>query len=76
MGGLVLVGTIVEAYVQSLGFYHEHYLWPKKKYGVLTPLRWQDVVFLFAFWLVAMGLVYLSCRLLKNALRRDLSVMP
>jgi len=70
VGGLLLLGTLIEAYFQSFGFYQEHYVWPKEKYGVLTPLRWQDIVFLIAFWLVAIGLFYLSYRLLKYALRR------
>ena len=71
VGGLLLLGTLVEAYFQSFGFYQEHYVWPKEKYGVLTPLTWQDIVFLVAFWLVAIGLFYLSYRLLKYALRRE-----
>lgn len=71
VGGLLLLGTLVEAYFQSFGFYQEHYVWPKEKYGVLTPLTWQDIVFLVTFWLVAMGLFYLSYRLLKYALRRE-----
>ncbi len=69
VGGLLLLGTLVEAYFQSFGFYQEHYVWPREKYGVLMPLRWQDIVFLVAFWLVAIGLLYLSYRLLKYALR-------
>ena len=71
IGGLLLLGTLVEAYFQSFGFYQEHYLWPKEKYGVLTPLRWQDVVFLIVFWPIAIGLVYLSYRLLRYAFRRE-----
>jgi hypothetical protein len=74
VGGLLLLGTLVEAFFQSFGFYQEHYLWPKEKYGVLTSLRWQDIVFLVAFWLVAVGLFYLSYRLLKYALRREPAV--
>jgi hypothetical protein len=71
VGGLLLVATLVEGYFQSFGFYQEHYVWPKEKYGVLTPLRSQDIVFLVAFWVVAMGLLYLSYRLLRYALRRE-----
>jgi hypothetical protein len=71
VGSLLLLGTLIEAHFQSCGFYREHYVWPMQKYGVLTPLRWQDVVFLVAFWLVAIGLFYLSYRLLKYALRRE-----
>jgi hypothetical protein len=71
VGPILLLGTLVEAYFQSFGFYQEHYLWPKEKYGVLTPLRWQDIVFLIVFWVVAIGLFYLSYRLLKYAVRRE-----
>jgi hypothetical protein len=70
-GSLLLVGTLVEAYFQSFGFYKEHYVWPMEKYGVLTPLRWQDVAFLVVFWPVALTLFYLSYRLLRYALRRE-----
>jgi len=69
-GVLVSLGTGVEAYLQSFGFYAEHYVWPKEKYGVLTPLRCQDIVFLAVFWPVAIGLFYLAFRLLKFAFQR------
>ena len=72
-GSLLLVGTLLEAYFQSFGFYEEHYVWPKEKCGVLTPLRWQDVAFLVVFWPVASGLFYMSYRLLKYAFRRQSS---
>jgi hypothetical protein len=39
-----------------------------EKYGVLTPLRWQDKIFWAAFWLIVIGLFYASYRLLKYAL--------
>jgi len=66
-GSFLLVVTLWQSYLQSFGFYTEHYLWPREKYGVVTPLRWQDVLFLFVFWPLAVGLFYLSYRLLKNA---------
>lgn len=71
VGGLLLLGTLVEGYFQSFGFYQEHYVWAKEKYGVLTPLRWQDIVFLVVFWLIAIALFYLSYRLLRYAFRRE-----
>jgi NADH:ubiquinone oxidoreductase subunit 5 (subunit L)/multisubunit Na+/H+ antiporter MnhA subunit len=71
VGGLLLLGTLIEGYFQSFGFYQEHYVWPKVKYGVLTPLRWQDIVFLVAFWVIAAALFYLSYRLLRHAFRRE-----
>ena len=71
VGSLLLMGTLAEAYFQSFGFYKEHYVWPKEKYGVLTPLRWQDVAFLAVFWPLALALFYLSYRLLRYAFRRE-----
>ncbi len=59
----------IEGYFQSFGFYREHYVIPLKKYGVLTPLRLQDIVFLVSFWIVAIALLYVSIRLLKYAFR-------
>ena len=69
LGAVLLMGTCVEGYIQSVGFYVEHYVWPEQKYGVLTPLRWQDCVFLVMFWIVAIVVFYLSYRLLKFAIR-------
>jgi hypothetical protein len=75
VGGVLLLGTLVEAYFQSFGFYQEHYVWPMQKYGVPTPLRWQDMVFLVVFWLIAIALLHASYRLLKYAFRREFSVI-
>jgi hypothetical protein len=66
-GALILGTTLVEGYFQSFGFYREHYVWPMEKFGVLTPLRWQDKAFLAGFWTLAVGLIYLSYRLLSYA---------
>ena len=71
VGGFIILGTLVEGYFQSFGFYQEHYAWPKQKYGVLTPLRWQDIVFLVVFWVVAIALFYVSSKLLRYAFRRQ-----
>jgi len=70
IGGPLLVATLVEAYFQSFGFYREHYVIPKEKYGVLTPFRWQDLAVLVVFWLVASLCLYASYRLLKYAFGR------
>jgi len=72
-GGLLLLGTIIEAGRGGFGFYQEHYLIPKEKYGILTPLRWQDDAALILFLLVLMGLGYIAYRLLKYAFRREVS---
>ena len=74
IGGPLLLVTLVEAYFQSFGFYKEHYLIPMEKYGVLMPVRWQDIVFLIVFWLLAIVLLYASYRLLKFAFRRGSTV--
>ena len=71
IGILLLVGTLVEGYLQSFAFHQEHYIWPKEKYGLVTPPRWQDKVFLVAFWIVAFGLSYSWYRLLKYSFRRE-----
>jgi hypothetical protein len=70
-GGALLLVTLIEAYFQSFGFYEEHYIWPMQKYGVPTALRWQDIVFVVVFWLIAIALLYASYRLLKYAFRRE-----
>jgi NADH:ubiquinone oxidoreductase subunit 5 (subunit L)/multisubunit Na+/H+ antiporter MnhA subunit len=77
VGVPILLCTLVEAYFQSFGFYREHFSWPIEKYGALTPLRWQDIVFLVVFWIAAIASFYLSFRLLRFAFRgspRDTSV--
>ena len=62
---------LFEAYVQSFGFYAEHWTMPIQKYGVGTALRWQDVAFLVVAWPILIGLFYVSYRLLKCAFRPD-----
>jgi len=68
-GVLILLCTAVEGYFQSFGFYEEHFVWPIEKFGVLTPLRWQDIVFLVVFWIAAIAFSYLSFCLLRFAFR-------
>jgi hypothetical protein len=67
VGGVLFLGTLVEGYFQSVVFYRENFVWPKEKYGVLTPLRWQDIASLAAFWPVAIALIYVSYRLMRYA---------
>lgn len=67
----LLLVTLREAYFQSFGFYAEHYTVPMEKFGVRTPLRWQDIMFLAVFWPTAIALIYVSYRLLKYAFRRE-----
>ena len=69
VGGALLLGTAIETWRQIFWFYQEHYVWPMEKYGVLSPLRWQDIAFLAAFLVLAIALVYLSYRLIKFATR-------
>jgi hypothetical protein len=64
-----MLGSIVGAYLQSFGFYREHYLISMQKYGVSTPLRWQDIVWRMVFWPLAIGSLYASYRLLKYGFR-------
>jgi hypothetical protein len=71
VGGVLLLGTGFTTWRQIFWFYREHYVWPMEKYGVLTPLRWQDFVFLAAFLVLAIALAYASYRLIKYAARTD-----
>jgi hypothetical protein len=70
LGGALLLATLVEAYFPGVHFYQDYYLIPKEKYGVLTPLRWQEIVFLVAFWVVVLALGCVSYRLWRRAFRR------
>jgi hypothetical protein len=72
IGVPLLLVTAFEAYLQSFGFYAEHYTIPMEKLGVRTAIRWQDIVFLVLFWPIAIMLFYVSYRLLKHAFRREL----
>lgn len=69
IGSLLLATTLTELVNATYGFYEEYYLFPEQKYGVLDPLRWQDIVFLIGFYFVSAALLYLSFRLLRRALR-------
>jgi hypothetical protein len=71
LGIPLLLVMAFEAYLQSFGFYFDHYTLPMEKYGVRTPLRSEDVAFLAAFWLIAVALFYISYRLLRFAFRRE-----
>ncbi len=68
-GGVLLLGTAIATWRQIIWFYQEHYVWPMEKWGVLTPLRWQDIVFNVGFLALAIALVYVSYRLIKFAAR-------
>jgi hypothetical protein len=68
--GLAILGaTLIEAYFQGFAFHTEHYVWPMEKYGVLSPLRWQDKVFEVLLGVVALLLLYAAYRLLRYAFR-------
>lgn len=69
-GSLVLLCTVFETIRGSWGLYLEFYRIPKEKYGVLSPLRWQDGVFIIGFYGLALVLGYLSYRLLSYAFRQ------
>jgi hypothetical protein len=71
LGVPLLLVMLYEAYLQSFGFYAEHWTIPIEKYGVRTALRLQDVVFLVVIWPILLALFYVSYRLLKYAFRRN-----
>jgi len=58
-------------YSLNFNFYVEYWWMPLDKYGVRTPLRWQDSLFIAAVWLVLLVLFYVAYRLLKFTFRRD-----
>jgi len=69
VGALLFLGALVESCHGRFGLYQEYNLLPKEKYGVLTPLRWQDIAFLVSFWLMMSGLFFLSYWLLRYSFR-------
>ena len=73
LGVPLFLATAWGAYSLSFNFYVEYWWMPLDKYGVLTPLRWQDVVFIAAVWSVLLALFYVSYRLLKFAFHRERS---
>jgi hypothetical protein len=74
IGVPLLLGTLWGTYSANLNFYIEYWWMPLYKFGVRTPLRWQDIVFIVAVWSVLLVLFYVSYRLLKFAFRRERSV--
>ena len=73
LGVPLFLATLLGACFQSFNFYVEFWWMPFDKYGVRTPLRWQDVVFIAAVWSVLLVLFYVSYRLLKFAFRHERS---
>jgi hypothetical protein len=67
-GALMWSALSIEAWTVSYGFYEDHYKFPLEKYGVLSPLRWQDITFLAGFWIVIVALFWVSYRLVRYAL--------
>lgn len=63
------IPTLFEAIRVSYFFYQDHYTIPLEKYGVLTPMRWQDIVFIAGFWAVALAILLLAYALLRTAFR-------
>jgi hypothetical protein len=67
LGALLWSALSVYAWFISYDFYLDHYVFPLEKYGVLSPLRWQDLTFLIVFWILILGLFYVSYRLVRYA---------
>src|SRR6266481_4707496 len=73
LGVPLSLATLWGAYSLSFNFYVE-YLWmPLDKYGVRTPLHWQEIVVMAAVWSVLLALFYVFYRLLKFAFHRERS---
>jgi hypothetical protein len=73
LGVPLSLATLGGACSLTFNFYVEYWWMPFDKYGVRTPLRWQDVVFIAAVWSVLLVLFYVSYRLLKFAFHRERS---
>jgi hypothetical protein len=73
LGVPLFLATLWGAYSASFNFYVEYWWMPLDKYGVRTPLRWQDILIMVAVWSVLLVLFYVSYRLLKVALHRERS---
>ena len=71
LGVPLSLATLWGAYSLSIKSYVEYWWMPLAKYGVRTPLRWQDAVFMAAVWAVLLVLFYVSYRLLKFAFHRE-----
>lgn len=68
-GSLLLLATVVAMYRMSASAYYNYYLYPRVKDGYIMPLRWQDVAFTIAFWVVAGVLCFVAYRLVRTGLR-------
>lgn len=73
LGVPLFLATLWGAYSLNLNFYVDFWWMPLDKYGVRTPLRWQDIAFIAAVWFVLLMLFYVSYRLLKFAFHRERS---
>jgi hypothetical protein len=71
VAGALWFGSIIRRCRQIFWFYPEHLLRPLEKYGVLTPLHWQDSAFLAALLVLAIAFVQAPDRLRKHATRTD-----
>jgi hypothetical protein len=69
LGVPLFLVTLWGAYSVNFNFYVQYWWMPLDKYGVRTPLRSQDAVFITAVWSVLLALFYISYRLLKYAIR-------
>jgi hypothetical protein len=71
----VLTVTLYFSCVVGSGMYNDYILFPKEKAEdhYIAPTRWQDFTFLAIFWTTAILLMFAAFRLLRFALKRQLS---
>jgi hypothetical protein len=71
VGSTLLLETLFTAYSSCRSMYYDYYFYPMAKDRYVMPLRWQDIVSLVVYWFGAVAVSYVSCRLLKYALRHQ-----
>jgi hypothetical protein len=66
---VLVIPTLFEAIAISHQFYEDQYRIPLEKFGVLTAIRWQDLVFITGFWIVVIAILRFVLILMMRAIR-------
>jgi predicted permease len=75
---VILLPTAYFSYVVGRGMYYDYILFPKLKAEdhYIAPTRWQDFTFLAVFWMFILAVAFLSFRMVRFALKRDVQASP
>lgn len=74
-GSILLIEIVATAYGTVERIYYDDFFYPKVKPGYILPTtRWQYCAEQAVFWIFAIGLLYMSYRLLKYAFRSNTGV--